>query len=195
MIDRLGERQRWRRCGWLALLLLVGRMASVQAGSVYQCVDGDGAVTFRDRPCAATASQSEVVLAPAPAVSPATKRAADEKANMSGPRPAKRAAGSRRTDSAAATSYECRTADGQVFYRHRACPKSVPALDRGSGKHPGRSAGAKNSATSVAVISTRIPREEACYELRRGGATGRLGRDHDQDASTYDKNLGRDPCR
>jgi hypothetical protein len=94
-------------------------------------------------------------------------------------------------------SYQCRAADGQVFYRHGACPHSIPA---GSAHVAGASTRGKassrgGSGATVSVSTQRIPREEACYEIQRAGAAGRAGHEHDEIASTYEHNLGRDPCR
>jgi len=40
-----------------------------------------------------------------------------------------------------------------------------------------------------------VPRDEACQRIHSAGAIGRAGHQHDEDVSTYDRNLGRDPCR
>jgi len=177
---------------WLAILLSAFGAVRAQAGTVYKCVDERGVATYQDRSCTAATDQSAVTLAPMPAYAESPHYAVDrEETTKVAPRLSRSRATSRRTASTVESSYECRTADGQVFYRHSACPHSVPALDHGNATHRGRSAAAK----SVAVTATRVSREDACYELRRGGAAGRSGRSHDQDVSTYDKNLGRDPCR
>lgn len=176
---------------WLAILLLAFGAVRAQAGTVYKCVDERGAATYQDRSCTAATDQSTVALAPTPVYAESPHYAVDrEETTRTVPRASRSHAASHRMASTAESSYECRTADGQVFYRHSACPHSVPALDHNNAAHRGRSAAAK----SVAVTATRISRDDACYELRRGGAAGRRGRDHDQDVSTYDKNLGRDLC-
>jgi hypothetical protein len=178
----LPRRRRCRAC-LVVLPLAVGAVCA-QAASVYRCVDARGAVAFQDRPCANAADQSLVELSPAPkpTAPSAPARGREPPARDLEANPA-----SRYKASAGALSYECRTADGRVFYRHDACPRSVPA----EGAAP---SGRRAAEKSVAVTSTRIPREQACYELRRAGAAGRDGHRHDQDVSTYDKNLGRDPC-
>ncbi|MFT3790786.1 MAG: DUF4124 domain-containing protein [Rudaea sp.] len=178
---------------WLILLLLAGYAAGTH-GEVYKCIGADGAATFQDRPCAAAAEQTVLAIAPAPAYSPSPAYSAAGRSDAPGARRAARArVAPRRAESAGAGSYECRTADGQVFYRHGACPRSVAAVDQGISTHRGRAAG--TAAKSVAVTSTRVSREDACHEMRRAGAASRRGREHDEDVSTYDKNLGRDPCR
>lgn len=186
MIDLHRDPRPLRWYEWLAILLLAGYAAGARAGSVYQCVDAHGAATFQDRPCAAGADQSLVALAPAPSPAASPEYAVENKSTV------RRTQGKTTVPRAApaANSYECRTADGQVFYRHSVCPHSVPAAAK-----PGTKRGRETAPKSVAVTSTRISREDACYQLRRAGAAGRKGRDHDQDASSYDKNLGRDPCR
>jgi hypothetical protein len=45
------------------------------------------------------------------------------------------------------------------------------------------------------VSSSRIPRDEACREIHTAGSIGRAGHQHDENVSTYEHNLGRDPCR
>lgn len=177
---------------WLVILLLAFGAVRAQAGTVYRCADERGGATYQDRPCATATNQSVVALAPMPAYAPSPRYAVDreEPAAAVSRLPHRHAASPRAVT--AESSYECRTADGQVFYRHSACPHSVPAVEHANGPpHRGRGAAAK----SVAVTATRVSREDACYELRRAGAAGRRGRDHDEDVSTYDKNLGRDPCR
>ena len=192
--ERTPRPLRWYE--WLALLLLAAHAAGAR-GEVYKCIGADGATAFQDRPCAASAHQDTVAIAPASAYTPSPAYAVGPEAK---PRSSRRVAPARAAlrhgETIGPTSYECRTADGQVFYRHSTCPHSVAAIEAQGRSHPGRGTAAKSSTgKSVAVTSTRIAREEACYELRRAGAAGRSGRSHDQDVSTYNKNLGRDPCR
>jgi len=100
-----------------------------------------------------------------------------------------------------AQSWECRAVDGQVFYRHSGCPRTIAASDASTtmrGVHHGKSSvkgGGVAAARTVSVHGVRIPREQACAQMRRAGALGRSGHAHDEDVTTYDKNLGRDPCR
>jgi len=192
-LERTPRPLRWYE--WLAVLLLAGYAAGARA-DVYKCTDAHGAASFQDRPCAQAADQSVVVLAPAPAYMASPTYAVERETNPHGAhRVAPARAASRRGEATAPASYECRTVDGQVFYRHGACPRSVAAIDAQGATHRGRFVTSKSSAgRSVAVTSTRIAREDACYEMRRAGAAGRSGHVHDQDVSTYDKNLGRDPC-
>jgi hypothetical protein len=86
-------------------------------------------------------------------------------------------------------SYECRAADGELFYRHGRCPAQIPAKDSLlQGRTKGKSAG-------YAVTAQPIARAEACRRIERAGSIGRNGHEHDERVSTYERNLGRDPCR
>jgi hypothetical protein len=70
----------------------------------------------------------------------------------------------------------------------RDLPGKITA-EAASGKH-GRSA-----STAFAVTSEAMPRSEACRRIAAAGSIGRAGHERDQSVSTYDRNLGRDPCR
>ncbi|MBS0558189.1 MAG: DUF4124 domain-containing protein [Proteobacteria bacterium] len=180
-----GRSMRWYE--WLAGLLLLGAAFGVRAGSVYKCVDANGAVTFQDQICTTVQAQSEVEIAPAPAFAPPPKYAVEghpRRENSRSQHPAPRS-------SARGMGYECRASDGRVFYRLGACPRSLAAEGDSTirGKGRGRSGG-----SSVGVSGHAIPREEACMQMRRAGSIGRGGHEYDEQVSTYDKNLGRDPC-
>src|SRR5262249_37803960 len=105
---------------WLLILLLLGLAGGVRAASVYKCTDGDG-VAYQSQPCAERQQASLIELAPAPAFSPSPQYAVER---TSSEPPARATRGSRRETEP--MSYECRASDGQVFYRHAACPHSVP---------------------------------------------------------------------
>jgi hypothetical protein len=182
-----GRSTRWYE--WLLILLLLSLAGGVRAESVFKCADADGAVAYQSQPCAAAQHESTIAIAPAPAYAKSPEYAVDRAAPTH-----ERALASRRESQA--MSYECRTADGQVFYRHSACPHSVPAnaSSSGSSVHHG-SRGGSGAGAMVAVSSRRVPRDEACSQMQRAGAIGRAGHAHDEEISTYDRDLGRDPCR
>ena len=168
---------------------LLGTASPALADVVYKCRSADGAISFQDSPCPQHALQAEVALAAAPPAveSPAYSKSAGRHAP---------AAASRRSSSSVARtrasepmSYECRAATGEVFYRHGGCPASIAnaptvaaGTRRGAAKAPAR------------VTALALPRSEACRRLR-ASSSGRSGRAHDDTVSTYDRNLGRDPCR
>lgn len=176
-----GRSMRWYE--WLAGLFLLGLAFGVRAGSVYKCVDATGAIAFQDRPCAVAQDQSEVEIEAAPAHAASPQYAIDtpaQRASRREPRSQPR--------SAHASAYECRASDGRVFYRLGACPRSL-ATEGGAARGKSRSGG-----NSVSVSGHPVPREEACMQMRRAGSISRGGHEFDEHISTYDKNLGRDPC-
>ena len=164
-------------CALLALLLLAVA-APTHAQTVYKCVDRDNHIAFQATPCAASqrAQRIEIVAPPpvvatAPPVAPATR----QRKPRSAPRQVR---APRETP-----SFECRSAGGALFYRHSGCPASIPRRANGSSA---RADGPDR------VRATRIPRSDACKRMR---SAGREGREHDESVSTYERNLGRDPCR
>lgn len=166
---------------WLLGIAVAGlASATLSAQPVFRCRAADGAVAYQDHACAAAQAQSEIAIAPAPPPSPSPDygrsdrpvRAARAERHSARSRPA---AGAER-------SWQCRGADGSVFYRHSACPKSIAA--RGGAKAKG-----------IGVTAVPVARAEACRELARAGAVGRNGHEHDEVVPTYERNAGRDPCR
>ena len=157
------------------------------AASVYKCRNADGAIAFQDHACAAGAVESEVEIAPPPPVAPSP----DYGREMRDPRRSVRAASSHATthERRETVSYECRAANGELFYRHGACPGRI-TTDSGSGKH-----GRGGASSTFAVTSEALPRGEVCRRIAAAGSIGRAGHVRDESVSTYDRNLGRDPCR
>jgi hypothetical protein len=172
---------------WLVILLLLAFAGGVRAGSVYKCEDSRGGIAYQDLPCAETQRERLLELEPAPAYQPSPQYAIDNEARAM----ARSGHGVRRA-AVEAAAFECRAADGAVFYRHSGCPHSLaPSAASGrSARGAGKSAGAP-----VSVSARRITREEACRAIHAAGAIGRAGHEHDDDVSTYERNLGRDPCR
>lgn len=183
-----GRCLRWYE--WLAFLLLFGLAGGVKAAApIHRCADARGAVTFQDKPCSTQEIEQAIAIAPIPAYAPSPSYAVAAPARET--RPLRIGYG---RDSSG-QSWECRAADGQVFYRHSGCPRTIAASDTGTlarAAHHGK--GGAASAKTVAVHGVRISRARACSEMRRAGSLGRSGHAHDEDVSTYDKNLGRDLC-
>jgi hypothetical protein len=175
-VETCGRSMRWYE--WLAGLFLLSLAFGVRAGSVYKCVDATGAVAFQDRPCATVREQSEVEIEPAPVYAPPPHYAVESRASRVGVTHVSTREG--RGENA----YECRASDGRVFYRLGACPRSLAAEN---GAKRGKSG-------SVSVSGHSVSRDEACAQMRRAGSIGRGGHEYDEQISTYDKNLGRDPC-
>jgi hypothetical protein len=159
------------------------------AESVYRCRSADGTVAFQDHACTAGAAESHVEIAPPPPVAPSPDYGRDTRDAR---RPGHAAASVRTAvrERREAVSYECRAANGELFYRHGSCPGRITADSAGSGKRGRGSASATFSVTSEA-----LPRGEACRRMAAAGSIGRTGHERDDRVSTYDRNLGRDPCR
>ena len=168
---------------WLVLLALIFACAGVRAGSVYKCVARDGAIAYQSTPCDQSQTTHTVDIAPAPALAPSPVYALDKAKPPSRIESRRELHASRKKTEMA---FECRGSGGEVFYRLGHCPHSVAGAssDRKSG-------GAK----SVSVSGHPVARSEACSEMRRAGAIGRKGHEFDESISSYDRNVGNDPCK
>lgn len=190
-----GRSARWYE--WLLILLLLGLASGVRAGAVYKCTNAHGDIAYQAQACADEQRTTIIAIPAAPPPAPSPQYAIDhERTERTSPGASRVRSGGHRENSEA-MSYECRATDGQVFYRHGSCPHSIPAGSARSGgtSTRGRGGGSRSSGATVGVSTQRISREEACYEIQRAGAAGRAGHEHDEIASTYEHNLGRDPCR
>ena len=187
-----GRTTRWYE--WLAILLLLGLAGGVRAASVYKCTGMQGEVAYQSQPCAEHQQAKVIEIAPAPAYAPSPHYALEHDEAAPSTRTAARSRSSERRESAP-VSYECRAADGQLFYRHGSCPHSIPAGNAHSAKASAHGKGAgRGSGATVSVSAQRIAREDACHEIQRAGSAGRAGHEHDEVVSSYEHNLGRDPC-
>jgi hypothetical protein len=157
---------------------------SAHAESVYRCRNADGAVAFQDHVCSNANAQSIVEIAPAPPV-----QASPDYGVTSAREPRIAQARSSTRAPREPVSFACHAANGETFYRHGNCPKQIAITDAGS-----RGKAAKGAKT-VGVTAEAMPRADVCRELSRGGSIGRAGHAHDESISSYDRNLGRDPCR
>ena len=158
------------------------------AQSIYKCRGADGQIAFQDHACGAGAAESQVEIAPPPPVVPSPDYGRDSNVPRHAARTAAAAHASAR-ERREVVSYECRAANGERFYRHGACPGRI-AADAGPGKR-----GRGGAAATFAVTSEALPRGEACRRMAAAGSIGRAGHARDESVSTYDRNLGRDPCR
>ena len=183
---------------WLLILLLMLLAGGVRAATVYKCTADNGDIAYQSLPCTPEQHSQQMNLGRAPVYQPSPQYAVlhrDEEA----PRvrgESQRAEHAPREPMA----YECRASDGQVFYRHTSCPRSIAAnaqTSRGAPHAGTRAAGSstRGAGGSLSVSSRRVTREEACHEIHNAGAIGRPGHELDDDVSTYERNLGRDPCR
>ena len=179
-----------------ALLLIVVSASTAHADSVYKCRDARGQIAYQDHACVDPTRQTLIELAPAPIADPAS-----DVARRASPRVAQRNAvhvsrGRTSVRASEAVSYECRTAEGEVFYKHSGCPKAITVATANPPRSSGRKATTRGTAMRSSAVSARaLPRAEACKRMASGGSIGRAGHEHDDAVSTYDRNAGRDPCR
>jgi hypothetical protein len=181
-----GRSMRWYE--WLAGLLLLGAAAGVRAAPVYKCVDADGGVAYQQVSCSEWQAQRTMEIAPAPRHAPSPQYAVERRRDE----PVARSAPAPREPVMRETAYECRTSDGRMFYRLGACPHSIAGGDSAA---KARSKNGSRSSGAVQVVARRMPRDEACREIHRAGAIGRDGHEFDEHVSTYERNLGHDPCK
>jgi hypothetical protein len=179
----------------VALLMLALMAQSVAAESIYKCRDAKGHIAYQDHACPPAQQQSEIQLDPAPAPAPSPDYGVAAKPRGGGHVAAKHASPPHAAKAARETlSYECRAADGEVFYRHSGCPKSIPAAGGASqGASPRGARGHAKDKASVSVSAHPLPRSQVCRVLAKPSA--RAGHERDETVSTYERNAGRDPCR
>ena len=190
-------------CGMFLWLIAAG----AHAASVYKCVDAQGHLAYRDTPCAAHAQQNKIDLQPLPTIGNPSEVAASKQALTRYVRTSPRERKAARARKPAAriarakteTSWECRAADGEVFYQHTRCPGSVPGDGTVRSGYAGqtktsRTRSRQGAWARVPVHGTKISRAEACQRIQSAGAAGRDGHARDETVSTYDHLMGRDPC-
>lgn len=186
------------------MALLWTCMTGAHAASIYQCIDARGHLAFQDIPCAAHAQQRKLGVSPLPTIGSAAEvAAAEHRMHVAHARPAralrKKRVSLRRSRVKPATSWECRAADGEVFYRHTRCPSSIPGdgvvrSDYAEKQSRQYMRGRHDAWSRVRVHAVKVPRAEACRRIHSAGAAVRDGHLRDANVSTYDHLMGRDPC-
>lgn len=178
---------------WLVLATF-----NAHAQTVYRCVIGHERVAFQSEPCSTRARQTQLNVQPLPLVQSvvATPIASYDE------HPSRRRGDSRRAKLKQEMSYECRAGNGEVFYRHARCPRSIAGdgIARFGANQYRKSASRgrrrmNNAWSAVSVTSRKIPRIEACKQINAVIAGGRDGNANDEQVSVYDHDIGRDPCR
>jgi hypothetical protein len=184
-----GRSMRWYE--WLVGLLLFAAAVGVRAESVYKCVDANGDIAYQQVSCAAAQQQSTIAITPAPRPAPPPHYLLARQSEETAPRSRFMARAVKET------AFECRASDGRLFYRLGSCPHSIAGeIPASAGKsHRGKTGAARNSGGATSVSGRRVPREQACREIHRAGAIGRDGHEFDEHVSTYERNLGHDPCK
>lgn len=182
------------KAGWyVALALLNVWTAHVSAEQVYKCRGSDGHLSYQARPCAQGQSESTVIIhkAPPPPL-PATKPTRSAPARAGTNNATRVTAPPRPPPPRQVMSYKCTAQDGRVFYRHHACP---PDIDIGKSITVDRIRGVETWPVTTRVASEAVPRAEACAAINKLTASSRNGYELDDRVSSYDKNLGRGPCK
>ncbi|HVJ61545.1 MAG TPA: DUF4124 domain-containing protein [Tahibacter sp.] len=166
----------WSLCGPAA--------AAPPSKTMFKCVDAVGVTTFQGQPCTAGAKQSEVKLreppkeaepplVEEPQIDPETGEPIDPNKPL--------------------ISYECTSAQGWTFYKHKPCPPGVRVAKPGAAASDKADVLAATQGEWVRVSGAPISRLEACHRIAEGGT--RQGRPFDDVVSERDRAAGRDPCR
>lgn len=167
----------------LVALLIAGTMTiAAESTVVHRCVGADGTPRYQDAPCAAGDAADRMELkAPevtAPIADAAPAPPPQPEAPLDQPRPPPRPQ---------LMSWRCEVENGETYFRHDGCPDSIVepvAYSTGFGAFAGHA--------YLRVWAYRVPRDEACREIRHGA---RFGDERDQRASPYEKLSGKDLCR
>lgn len=179
----------------LTTLLFLFSVNSYAGEVVYRCKPAAGGATiYQSTPCDA---ESEVVKIrkenPARLMVDAMERAGRippvaDQGIVQTPRQPDLRPQSAISTSSAPTSFKCLTADGKVFYRHDACPAATPVTVV-SNVQTRRGIRQVKTVDYAPVSSAPVSQEEACRLIRKGSSP------MDEKYSSYERNLGRDPCR
>lgn len=150
--------------------------------TMFKCVDANGVTTFQALPCVSGAKQSEVKLREPPKeAEPPVDEAPQIDPETGEPVGAK-----------PLVSYECTTAQGWTFYKHRPCPPGVRVAAPGADPADKSDALAATRGEWVRVSGAPVPRLEACRRIAEGPA--RKGHVFDDVATERDRAAGNDPC-
>lgn len=175
---------------FLAALLLPG--TAFGGGVVYHCLSASGGAVYQDSPC--SGKQEIVKVRPGPS-GEAFAEATLRDLGHSAPRQFAPSTPDPVTPRPQPISYECQSADGEVFYRHDSCPPALPKEEYHFFAGTQTFDRYYMVPAYVPVKSTPVTRSSACSTIYAIDASSRNGNDLDQRYSTYDRNLGRDPCR
>lgn len=194
-----------------APLLLLLAAFGAQAGSVFKCVDADGAVAFQSTACATTARQAVLDVHEQPLIDPhafnevpaTTFSGAHHNTSHFHAASVAHSTSARSRDAKRTVSWECRAGDGEVFYRHMRCPHSVRGdgtvrdgeSDAPTATARGKRRRARDAWGSLPVSARKVSRVDACRQIKATTAIDRDGYARDEQVSVYDHDVGRDPCK
>lgn len=186
----------------LAALMQSGTDAAPRSKDFPRCIDVAGAVSFHQSQCPPGTRQDgtiklQTTFEPPP---PAPPSVPAKKPPPRPPQPAQPIG-----LQCAQIAWKCSAANGEVAYRHDACPQFVTAMVRAPvmGSNAGFSGAIQGRAVhgyalvqqSFPVVAERVCRDTACKILNERRRTGQRNQTlQDQQADTYTRNAGRDPC-
>ncbi len=187
----------------VAALIAASACGNVTAKRLYRCDSGNSA-SYQDSPCAKPESQKvvgHIVVEEVPAEHASSWVSQAPAAPAASP-PGSRQMPHQSSNPAALVreepqSFRCVASNGAVFYRHDRCPSTVDHKTFHSA-HYDRSTGNQvvtSTPTYSTVTTEKVSRKEACREMGTIANRSRRDRNRDGAASTYERNLGRDPCR
>ncbi len=157
-------------------------VAAAERVVVHRCVGADGIPRYQDQPCLEGDDVRRVEMSNRPSTAPPVSPAA---AAAKTPEGTERAPPSPPPE---LTSWRCDVENGEVYYRHDACPGFL--VDPIGLRN--RDGAAWGGMQYLRVLGTPVSRRQACNEINDGV---RFGAERDQRASPYEKLSGRDLCR
>jgi len=173
---------------WILFALYFTVLESSAQQTVYRCVEEDGSTTFSDQPC----SEDPDVLHIEESHNPAPPRQYLPRASTANNDDTGRANSSPAPPSSRqAISYRCSIDTGEVWYLHSPCPSRVTIREIEDLEFE---EGWAEVSREVTVDQTEVSRSSACSQIYAVG-TSRRGSDRDESYTTYERNMGRDPCR
>lgn len=167
----------------LGAMLMIGLvLAAGEPVVVHRCVGSEGVPRYQDQPCRGGDDDQRLELENRPVSAPPA--AAESPATPNPPAPVEQPPP---PVPSAPMSWRCEVENGEVYYRHDACPGFLvePIGMRN------RAGAAWGGMQYLRVLGTPVSRREACNAITDGV---RLGAERDQRASPYEKLSGRDLC-
>jgi hypothetical protein len=166
-----------------ALLIAALAVAAAERVVVHRCVGADGIPRYQDQPCEDGDDDQRLEMSnrrstPPPVLPAASAARTPEPVEQAPPLPAP----------PELTSWRCDVENGEVYYRHDACPSFL--IDPIGLRN--RDGAAWGGMQHLRVWGTPVSRRQACNEINDGV---RFGAERDQRASPYEKLSGRDLCR
>jgi hypothetical protein len=159
-------------------------VAATEQVVVHRCVGADGIPRYQDKPCFVGDDDQRVEMRNRPSTAPPVLPAA---AATTMPEPVEQAPPPP-PPPPELSSWRCDVENGEVYYRHDACPGFL--IDPIGLRN--REGAAWGGMQYLRVWGTPVSRRQACDEISDGA---RFGAERDQRASPYEKLSGRDLCR